>query len=485
MVKKDCFIALEIGTDALRMAVFDRSRPGIPVLVDHGSSPYDVAPGVEMAREARVATALRRLLEEKRPAAREVVLAIDGQSVFSRVANLPPVPADKMPQTIRHEAVQNIPFPIEEVVWAAGSPVAGPSGLEILLVAAKADLVNGLVHAVAANGLEVVRVEVAPVALANVVRFHLPGLQDPLLLVDAGNSSANLVFLCGGRTLFRTLPVPAHAVPRLVQEIERSISFFRSQQGGAPPVRILLGGGGTAVASELEERLALPVEPFDPLQRIEAVPPASGSAEFGVLAGLAVPLAFADALDIDLSPPEVRAARGARRRRPMRLAAAGMALLAGLAWIAGLVHATRLAQRENGMVLARVGALERIEREQLPIERSLGELQERAAMYERLVDRRTAWLDALSELRGLMPEGMFLLQSEPISTEGEVAGVRITVLSYLDKEPPEADVVVQLRDRIRACDRFDAGTSVYKRPAKRLFSRRFVLDVRFKEPLPK
>ena len=53
--------------------------------------------------------------------------------------------ANKVTQIIEYEAKSNVPFPLEEVVWDYQILGSAPSGeLEVLLVAIKADIVEGL-----------------------------------------------------------------------------------------------------------------------------------------------------------------------------------------------------------------------------------------------------------------------------------------------------------------------------------------------------
>ncbi len=85
------------------------------------------------------------------------------------------------------------------------------------------------------------------------------------------------------------------------------------------------------------------------------------------------------------------------------------------------------------------------------------------------------------ELESQLPEGMFLLESEPLRNGDARVGMRVTVLSYLDKEPKGEDAVVILRDSLRQSEYFSDETKVFKRPTKRLFARRFVLDLYFAE----
>ena len=478
-MKADRFIALDIGTELIRMGVFMRRGSGLPELIDYGSVRLEDDPEKDMPREAAVAIALKHLLDPRKLSVRKAVISIEGQAVFSRLVTLPPVWADQLQQTIRHEAVQNIPFPIDEVVWNAR--VLGPAAAEpeVLLVAVKADVLNGLVDAVHANGLRVERVEAAPVALANAVRSTRSDESAPCLLVEVEPQATNLVLIDGDRTVFRALPGAAAAGAQLGYEIERSISYFRSKAGGREPQRILLTGN-TGHMDEAELRLQRPVEVFDPLRHIQQSVMVSDPGSTAVLAGLAL----GGPLDLNLVPDALRKERGLRRREPVLIAAAAAAVLLAGVWLWGM-HAQLepICSQTAPQVAARVEQLDAMVRKLAPDERRMNELGARAQVFRLLAEKRSFWIETLSEIRRQLTDGMFLLSSEPIREGDCITGLRITVLSYLDREPDGQDVVVQLRDRLKDSDRFSDQTRVFKRPAKRRFSRQFVLDVYFAEAM--
>lgn len=482
-LKTDRLIALDIGADSLRLAVFARRGPGRLELVDHGSALLASEPQ-DMAREAVVATALKRLLDEKKPSVRKAIVSIDGQSIFSRVVKLPPVAADRMEQTISHEAVQNIPFPINEVVWDSHVFEPSASGPEVLLVAAKVELVDGLVHAVAANGLMVDAVDVAPAALVNTIRFNYPEITEPMLLVDIGAASTNLVFLDGSRCLFRTLPVSGGEMPRLLQEIERSITFYRTQQGGNAPQRIMLSGSSGQLAG-FNDAFDMPVELVDPFRKLSDSASVSGDVRLGVLVGLALRGATGMGMAFDLEPASLKRAKELRCRQPLWFAIAGVAALIGMVWIGGLNHMAFQMQQEAEGISIRIDALNEVEQRLLPLEKRMEELEIYSRVYREAIGERAFWVETLAELRDRLPEGMFVLESEPLREGAGLTGMRITVVSYLDKEPDGEDAVVLLRDSLRESRLFDSDTKVFKRPTKRLFARQFVLDVFFAEPVVK
>lgn len=483
-MKADRITTLDIGVGQIQMGVFAIHSSEPLELLDYGVEPYGTDLDSGMAREAVVATALKRLLDRKKPSCRKVFMAIEGQSVFSRLVKLPPVPPEKVVQTIGHEAVQNIPFPINEVAW--DSYLANPDVQEpeVLLVAVKSDLVDGLVHAVEANRLAVNVVDVAPAALVNVVRYSYPdSAGSPSLLVDVGAHSCNLVFMDGDRVFFRTLPVTGVMFSRLIQEIERSITFFRKQQGGKPPQRILLAGGD-GDPTEFSDRLGVPAEKLDPLRKINAGSGIPHAANLGVLIGLAVRDATPKAVKLNLLPESLKNEQFFRNHQPLLAACAAVAVTIGLVWIAGEQYMADLSRQVAKGTETRIRALEKIEKQLVPLENEIRAMEGKSDAYQKILLERIYWLEILTELEQRLPDGMFLLVSEPLRHENVINGMRVIFVSYLDKEPAGEDAVIRLRDSLRASRYFSDDTKVFKRPAKGLFARQFTLDVVFKEPVP-
>src|SRR5207247_1335307 len=46
-----------------------------------------------------------------------IIISVPGHMAFARFAKLPPVDPKKIPEIVKFEAVQQIPFPIEQVEW--------------------------------------------------------------------------------------------------------------------------------------------------------------------------------------------------------------------------------------------------------------------------------------------------------------------------------------------------------------------------------
>jgi len=445
ILNADRILTLDIGADGIRMAVVADPGSSSPRIVDFGFAAFDSS--LSLPKEAITAMTLKQLLDEKKPGIRRAAISVEGQAVFSRLVKLPLVGKDQMEKTIRHEAVQNIPFPLEEVVWDAHVFDPESEEPEVLLVAVKADWVDGLVHAVKANELTIQQITGALAALANAAHVFC-NTSKPLLMVDGGEASTNLVFVDGRRVFFRSAPISGHDVDRREQEIERSIAFYSGQQEGNAPRQIL-------DSAEMDG-----VEPG-----------------FAVCLGLAC----SSTVSIDLIPPSLVRENDRRKRQPFWCASVGLLILILAVWIVNLNIRTEHSAMQLVDVKGQVAALRALENQLLPIEKRIKGLNQQAKVYEELLDDRSAWLKVLAELHAVLPDGMFLTDSEPIRQMDQVTGTRISVVSYLDREAEGEDPVKLLRDQLRESLFFSDQTKVFSRPSKKEFAREFVLDVYFAE----
>ncbi len=56
----------------------------------------------------------------------KVAISVPGQRGLPRFVKLPPVESSKIPDLVKFEAKQQIPFPLEDVVWDFQQMPAGP-----------------------------------------------------------------------------------------------------------------------------------------------------------------------------------------------------------------------------------------------------------------------------------------------------------------------------------------------------------------------
>src|SRR5690606_21521155 len=97
--------------------------------------------------EELIGTAIETFLSRNDVRGDIVAISVPGQSALARFIQLPPVEQSKVAQIVTYEAKQQIPFPLEDVIWdyqtlGGGSEESGYLlEAEVGLFAMKRDLV--------------------------------------------------------------------------------------------------------------------------------------------------------------------------------------------------------------------------------------------------------------------------------------------------------------------------------------------------------
>lgn len=326
MLNKKSFLVVDFGATNLKLAEFELTEAGGLSLRQYGFRSLGQDGTQEATREAAMVKGLQDAFAEKSFGSRNVNICAPGYHTFSKFVKLPPVDTSKVTQIIQYEAQQNVPFPLEEVVWDYQILGAAPTGeLEVLLVAIKSDIVEGLSRTAEKAGLRLQLVDVSPAALCNAFRYNYGDVEGCTMLLDIGAKTSNLLFFEKGNVYSRGINIGAQSITqdfakesklaydeaerlkieegfvslggayeepenphqaaiskiarqvltRLHIQVNQTIQFYRGQQGGSPPDRLFLSGGATSMpytAQFFSEKLNLPVEYFNPLRNLQIDP---------------------------------------------------------------------------------------------------------------------------------------------------------------------------------------------------------------------
>src|SRR5262247_4033618 len=166
MLNRRSFLVVDFGATNLKLAGFELTEAGGLSLVQYGFKSLGLDGIQEATREAAMLKGLQEILAEKSTGSRDVNVCAPGFHTFSRFVKLPPVDTSKVTQIIQYAAQQNVPFPLAEVVWDYQILGSTPTGeLEVLLVAIKSEVVEGLFRTAEGTGLRLQLVDVSPAAL--------------------------------------------------------------------------------------------------------------------------------------------------------------------------------------------------------------------------------------------------------------------------------------------------------------------------------
>ncbi len=302
---------LDVGDSALKAVKLKRVGKQI-VLLDYQIIRYGELAGEAGARrENRLPEAIAALQAAGLGRDRCFV-SIAPQAVFSRFISLPPVDKRRIPEIVLYEARQQIPFSLNEVVWAYESVrkdfVPGEE-IEIGLFAVKREVVDAYLAEMAALRRRLYGIQVAPLALYNFIR-HEVKIEQPVVVVDVGAQSTDLLIIDGNKFWLRNLPIAGNSftttlekrlnIPRaeaeklkldiadnrqrrkilevlrpamrdLVAEIQRSVGYYKSLSQAVKFDEVLVTGDGFrlfGLDKFLAEQLQYKITPLNQLNNI-------------------------------------------------------------------------------------------------------------------------------------------------------------------------------------------------------------------------
>ncbi len=256
-----------------------------------------------------------------------IAVSVPGHSAFARFAKLPPVEPKKVPDIVKFEAMQQIPFPLEQVEWDYQTFVTPDSpDIEVGIFAITRDKVMERLNMLQDVGITPNHVVLSPIAVYNALAYDrqfdhtTPGT----IIVDVGTTSTDLVIATPGRVWVRTFPIGGHqftealvnqfqlSYPKaeklkreaedtkharqvfqamrpvftdLAQDIQRSIGYYQSLNKDANLTR-LIGVGSTfelpGLRKYLKQQLALDVHRIEDFKRLSV--PTERTPEFNAAA---------------------------------------------------------------------------------------------------------------------------------------------------------------------------------------------------------
>jgi type IV pilus assembly protein PilM len=339
--------------------------------------------------EELVRDALQTFLGRNDLKGTRVGIAVPGQAGLVKFIKLPPVEKKRIPDIVKFEARQQIPFALEEVIWdyqqIAGDEEEGGDDsftmAEVGLFAMKRDQIYRAIQPLKNANIEVDVVQMSPLALFNFAAFdQVAKLRSgeetgSIVLLDIGADNTDLIITDGTRIWQRNVPIGGNHFtraltkelkltfakaehlkrnatksqdPRAVftamrgvfndfsSEVGRSIGFYSSVNRQAKILRVIGLGNGfklPGLQKFLQQNLNYEVERLEGFDRLvgEEVAASPQFVEnlmsFAVPYGLGVQGLGLGRLHTNLLPPEIEQVRMIRRKKPWALVASALLLV--------------------------------------------------------------------------------------------------------------------------------------------------------------
>lgn len=173
-------VGLDIGSGTFRLAQLKPSA-GKPVLVNYATikTPESLVSEGEILDVEGVAKALASFWREKKISEKKVVVGVANQKVIVRVVEMPYMVESELRSAIQYQINEYIPIPVEEAIidiQIISEHVNSQQErmMDVLVVAARKEMVENTVAALEKAGLRPVIVDVSSLAFARALAENTP-----------------------------------------------------------------------------------------------------------------------------------------------------------------------------------------------------------------------------------------------------------------------------------------------------------------------
>jgi len=320
MAKSKLAVGLDIGSNSVKLVQLKERKGGHTLMAwaESRLPPEAIVDGALMNSSA-IVDAIRALVAEQKIKSKEVAIGVRGHSVIIKKIQLPRMTQEELDESIQWEAEQYIPFDVKDVnidtqILTREGDAAGQ--MDVLLVAAKKDMINDYTSVCTEAGLTATVVDVDAFAVQNAfeANYEQPAGQ-PVVLINVGAAVSNInIVLDGNATFTRDITLGGNAfteeiqkqlnisydeaealkvggqgetdavvpqeVERVIQgvaeqmagEIQRSLDFYAATAADSRIAKVYLSGGTAripALFKVIEQRAGVPVEIMNPFKNIE------------------------------------------------------------------------------------------------------------------------------------------------------------------------------------------------------------------------
>ncbi|MBI9083924.1 MAG: type IV pilus assembly protein PilM [Desulfobacterales bacterium] len=315
--KKINLVGLDIGSKSIKAGEVLETKTGRSL---RKFGMIDIAPGViedGAIKDADAASqAIKELFKSNGIKDQNVAISVGGYSVIVKKINVQKMTEAELQETINFEAEQYIPFDINDVnldFQILGENEHNSNQMNVLLVAAKKDMIAEYIDLINRAGLNPCLIDVDAFALQNNYEFNYHPEDESVALIDIGASKTSLNILKGADSVFmrdvslgcsqvnqkivalidcspeeaeqikqseHSESIAAEDLRGIVSsvvadwcaEIRRALDFFYSTDPDDNIKHIVLSGGGANIA-EFRQLLAVEtsteVDIIDPFQAFE------------------------------------------------------------------------------------------------------------------------------------------------------------------------------------------------------------------------
>ena len=316
--KKKDVIGLDIGCSSIKVVELRDDKKGYK-LQNLAISPLPAEAIVDGALmdSVTIIDTIRDVIGNSKTKTRDVVTSVSGHSVIVKKISLPFMTEAELEESIQWEAERYIPFDINDVnidFQIFGASAENPEVMDVVLVAAKKDIINDYVSVIMESGLNPVIIDIDSFALENMLAVNYEiAKEETVAIVNMGASVTNINIIKnnisaftrdifkGGNQVTEEIQRQLHvdheeaekikvgskvdltsqsvlenvlktASESLAVEIGNSLDFFQSTSTYEKVSKLYLSGGGSKIKNfdmTLQQQIGMPVEIANPFKKID------------------------------------------------------------------------------------------------------------------------------------------------------------------------------------------------------------------------
>ncbi len=316
--KKKDVIGLDIGCSSVKLVELREDKKGYKLqnLAISPLPPEAIVDGALMDSVTIIDT-IRDVIANSKTKTKDVVASVSGHSVIVKKISLPLMTEAELEESIQWEAERYIPFDINDVnidFQIFGAAPENPEVMDVVLVAAKKDIINDYVSVIMESGLNPVIIDIDSFALENMLAINYEvAKEETVAIVNVGASVTNINIIKnnisaftrdifkGGNQITEEIQRQLHvdheeadkikvgskvdatsqsvienvlktASESLAVEIGNSLDFFQSTTTYEKIARLYLSGGGSKIKGfdiALQQQIGIPVEIANPFKKVD------------------------------------------------------------------------------------------------------------------------------------------------------------------------------------------------------------------------
>ncbi len=292
-------------------------------------------------RDELIALSLRRFVEQNDVGNNEFIISVPSKNSFARFVTLPPVEQKRIPEIVKFEAAQQIPFDIDDVQWDwQMMEESSTPETKVGIFAIRNDVVGAELSPFSGENLQVNYIQMAPIALYNYILYDRPELcrseKHAVVVLNIGAENTDLVVCTKSTVWQRNIPMGGDSFTKAIadtfklnfqkaeklkrtaamskyarqifqamrpvfadlgSEIQRSLGFYTNSNPTVKLSRIIALGGGTkmrGLLKYLQQTLQVSIETPDSFKKLSMGSDVSAAkfhdsvCDFGIVYGLAL-----------------------------------------------------------------------------------------------------------------------------------------------------------------------------------------------------